>query len=269
MDIAALAHRLSKLQPQSGGQKIFWKPTEEETSIRIVPYPHHKDQNPFIEMFFHYDVGGERSIVCPKEVAGKPCPICELADEFKKMGGKENWKLYMDLRPKLRTYSPIIIRGRESEGVFLWGYGVQIYEQLVKTAMNKKWGDFTDVESGLDLSVQLIKKGKAGNEKGQFDKTTIMFDRVNSPLADSKKGITDILKSIPNFIEDEEVWKLKTTEELQEIVKKLANISEPSETSDDVEPQTKTDSDSEPVSSKPKSSAGDSLKDRLSALLED
>lgn len=266
MDITALAQRLSKLQPKDDGQKIFWKPKEEETTIRIVPYPHHKDQNPFIEVYFHYDVGGERSIVCPKEMKGKPCPICELADEFKRLGGKDNWRTYLNLRSKLRTYSPIIIRGKEDEGVYLWGYGIQIYETLIKTAMNKKWGDFTNVDEGLDLTVQLIKKGKAGNEKGSYDKTTVFFDRESSPLAGSKKQITDILNAVPNFLEDEKVWTLKTTEELQEIVKKFADISEPSgepEIDEGVQERTPI----EETSSKP--STGDSLKDRLSALLDD
>jgi hypothetical protein len=109
MDINALKAKLEKLNPARDPNRAMWfKASEDEQAIRMLPYPHAND--PFIEVFFHYNIGEERSLICPKEMAGKPCPICEAADKLKNMGGDDNWQLAKSLFPKLRTYSPIILR---------------------------------------------------------------------------------------------------------------------------------------------------------------
>lgn len=268
MDTKALADRLANLQSSGSNRpKILFSPKEEVQTIRVLPYPHQNNGEPFIEYYFHYDIAGHRSLVCPKKMYGRRCPICELADEFKDMGGKDNWGTYMDLSAKLRTYSPILIRGREDEGVFLWGYGKNIYENLLQTALDPEWGDFTDPETGLDIDVWMIPKGAPGNEKGKYPRPDMRFKRKESPLAKTKKESLALMDNIPNIVEEEEVFPCKSLEELLEIVKKYGEADE-----DQPEPDTSegTEYGSDDSSESTDDSTDDEaqeLKDRLNQLL--
>lgn len=230
MDVSKLAQRLAKLQEKSTNKpRILWSPKEELSNIRILPYKHQENNEPYIELFFHYNVAGIRSILCPKGNYGKPCPICDLAEEFKDMGGRENWKISNSFSPKLRTFSPIIIRGREDEGVFLWGYGTGVYEELISTATDPDWGDYTDILSGRDIKVKTIKPGSEGNEKGNYPKPVIRFNPNQTPLFKSAEKSKKFVDSIPNFIEEGNIWILKTNDELVSIVEKLGSSDEKSE----------------------------------------
>lgn len=272
MDVKALASRLKNLQESNRSKpRVIFSPKPEETQIRIVPYLHQANGDPFIEVYFHYDVGGERSILCPKMMYGKKCPICDLADEFRALGGKENYQMANSLSAKLRTFSPIVIRGREDEGVFIWGYGKGIYEYLLKQALDEEWGDFSDVATGIDLKVQMIKPGEPGNETGQYPRPEARFMRKSSPLLKSKPEIKSLLGGIPNFIEEGAVWDLKTFDELMAIVARLGDSDDEPDEDDtdehhgvdvvieDNPTATEDDSDEEP----------DDLVSRLANLLDD
>ena len=55
MDINAIKQRLSQLKETNTKQSSLWKPSPGTQQVRIVPYKFNKD-NPFIELFFHYDL---------------------------------------------------------------------------------------------------------------------------------------------------------------------------------------------------------------------
>ena len=63
---------------------------------------------------------------------------------------KETWLKGRKMQPKLRTYVPIIVRGKEEEGVKFWGFGVQVYEQLMAALNEPDYGDITDLVNGYD-----------------------------------------------------------------------------------------------------------------------
>ena len=50
-----------------------------------------------------------------------------------------------------RYYSPILGRGKESEGVKVWAYGKQAYENLLGLVLDPDYGDITDPETGTDI----------------------------------------------------------------------------------------------------------------------
>ena len=57
MDISKIKERLTQLQTTTSTKDNFWKPQPGKTQIRIVPYKFNKE-NPFVEAFFHYGLGG-------------------------------------------------------------------------------------------------------------------------------------------------------------------------------------------------------------------
>jgi hypothetical protein len=59
------------------------------------------------------------------------------------------------MQPKIRTYVPIIVRGKEEEGVKFWGFGARVHEQLLSALNEPEYGDITDLNNGRDIQVTL------------------------------------------------------------------------------------------------------------------
>ena len=128
IDLNAIRNKLNQLQTQTTRQNNLWKPEPGKQQIRIVPYQHDK-ANPFQELYFHYDLG-KKNFLSPI-THGRPDPVVEFAEKLKASGNSDEWKLGKKLEPKMRCYVPIIVRGKESEGVKFWGFGKTVYQELL------------------------------------------------------------------------------------------------------------------------------------------
>ena len=160
-------------------KKYIWKPEPGKQVVRIVPNQFQNDF-PVIELKWHYDFNGDRvSYLSPSSV-NQPDPIVELANRLEKV--KESWLKGRKMQPKLRTYVPIIVRGREEEGVKFWGFGARVCEQLMKV-MNQPedYGDITDLTNGCDIQVDF----KSADElKADFPETQILVKPKPRPVID-------------------------------------------------------------------------------------
>ena len=128
MDVKAIKKRLKALQSQTSRKSTFWKPQPGVQTVRIVPRAQSPD-NPFVEMLFHYNVGG-KTYLSPATF-DEPDPILEFAQKLKKQGDRESWEQAKRLEPKLRTFVPVVVRGEENEGVRWWGFGKTVYQELL------------------------------------------------------------------------------------------------------------------------------------------
>ena len=108
MDINAIRKRLNQLQTTNTRTSNLWKPQPGKTQIRIVPYKFNKD-NPFIELYFHYDMG-DKFYLSPISF-GRPDPIEEFATKLKTSGNGDDYKLGKKLEAKMRRFARIIVRG--------------------------------------------------------------------------------------------------------------------------------------------------------------
>lgn len=173
-------------------KELIWKPEEGENLIRMIPNQYQED-TPFVKLTFHYQftgqIGGEEkniTYISPTNF-GKPDPIVELSERLKDSGDRKLWGKGKSLEPKARTYVPIIVRGKEEEGVKYWGFGVQIFDQLV-TAMEEldSAGEtITDLLNGYDIKVDFIpadKSTKIAPDGRKFPETTIVVKRKSSPV---------------------------------------------------------------------------------------
>ena len=128
MDIDAIKSKLATLQSTSNTKDNFWKPEPGKQVVRIVPYKFNKD-NPFIELFFHYNLNN-RSYLSPISF-GRPDPIEEFAQKLKSTGSKDDYRLGRKIEAKMRTFAPVIVRGEENQGVKFWGFGKTVYQELL------------------------------------------------------------------------------------------------------------------------------------------
>ena len=192
IDLNAIRSKLNKLQTTNQRTSNLWKPEPGKNQLRIVPYQHNKD-NPFMELYFHYDLG-KRNFLSPLTF-GEPDPVLEFAEQLKSSGNSDDWKLGKKLEPKMRTYLPVLVRGKESEGVKMWGFGKQVYQELLTFIADPDYGDITDPTSGRDLVITYTPP--EGSER--YPKTTIMVKPNVTPATEDKNvaemvmnGQTDI-----------------------------------------------------------------------------
>ena len=189
MDINAIRKRLNQLQTTNTRTSNLWKPQPGKTQIRIVPNKSNTDI-PFIELFFHYDLGG-KSYLSPISF-GRPDPIEEFANKLKSSGNREDWRLGKKLEAKMRTFAPVIVRGEENEGVKYWGFGKTVYQELLSIIADPDYGDISDPVSGRDVVVEF----KTAEEVGaSFPKTTIRVKPNQTALSDDKIQLENFLSN--------------------------------------------------------------------------
>jgi len=157
-------------------KKYIWKPEPGEQTIRIVPLQDTPDF-PFIELKWHYDINGDRVSYLSPATINKPDPIVELAFRLERV--RETWLKGRKMQPKIRTYVPIIVRGKEEEGVKFWGFGVQVYEQL--TADMTEYDDITDLNNGNDIKVIFKTADEVGKD---YPETKITIKPKSRPVLD-------------------------------------------------------------------------------------
>jgi hypothetical protein len=222
LDINAIRGRLNKLQNTQKKTDALWKPTPGKSQVRIVPYKFNKD-NPFIELYFHYNVNN-KTYLSPASF-GRPDPIVEFADKLKRMGDKEDWKAAKAMEPKLRTFVPVIVRGQENEGVKFWGFGKTVYQEILGYIADPDYGDITDPNAGRDLTVEYISAEDAGTS---YPTTTLRVKPNQTPLAEGG----DIAKFLENQTEITELYSELSYAELKNVLEGWLN---PSATSDEEE----------------------------------
>lgn len=223
MDLNLIKSKLSALQ--SAGQKkekvdytlTQWKPKSEgKYTIRVVPSKSDK-QNPFKEVLVHY--GFSRFPIYALTNWGEKDPIVEFAKQLRGTNDSSNWSLAKKLDPKMRVFAPIIVRGEEDKGVRLWEFGKEIYLQLLALAEDEDYGDFTDINEGIDFTLDAV-MGDIGGRQGL--KSTLRPKRKTTPLSEDVSQIEKWLEDQPDILEMQSKFK-KSFDDLKLILTNFLN----------------------------------------------
>jgi hypothetical protein len=140
---------------KSDRTSVWFKPEEGDTDVRIVPA---KDGDPLKEVFFHYNIEGHRGV-------------------------------------RNRYFSPVVVRGLESEGVKVYGYGKQAYELLLGYILDPEYGDITDPQGGTDITITYTKP----TAPGAYPKTNMKMRRNTSSLLPDADAIPGLLQNMPDI----------------------------------------------------------------------
>jgi hypothetical protein len=196
-----------------GGKSDFWKLTEGEHTVRILPS---EDGDPFKEYHFHYNVGKQNGFLCPKRNFGDDCPVCNFATKLFNQGDTESIDMAKKMFARQRFFSPVMVRGEEKAGVRVWGYSKTVYQELLSLVLNPDFGDITDADEGVDL---LLKYAK---DPGMlYPKTSLTPRRKSSPLCeDEDADCQELISNVPDF---DTLFERKTTEEVGAILDEAMN----------------------------------------------
>ena len=199
MDIEAVRKRLSQLQTSTTRTTNLWKPQPGKTQIRLLPYKLNSEV-PFIELFFHYDLGG-KTFLSPISF-GRPDPIEEFAEKLKSSGNREDWRLGKKLEAKLRTFAPVCVRGEENQGSKFWGFGKTVYQELLSIIADPDYGDISDPVNGRDVVVEFLTAEETG---ASFPKTNIRVKPNQTPVTEDKAVLTTLLDEVYNELSYDEL----------------------------------------------------------------
>ena len=220
MDLNAIKNRLSQLQTTTNRTSNLWKPSPGSQVLRIVPYKFNKD-NPFIELFFDYDLGG-KNYLSPISF-GRPDPIEEFAQKLKSTGSKDDYRLGKKIEAKMRTYAPVVVRGEENQGVKFWGFGKTVYQELLSIIADPDYGDITDQVSGRDVAVEF----KTAEETGKsFPSTSIRVKPNQTPITEDASVLENIMSTQKNITE---IYQERSYDELTEALNEYLNGDSQSE----------------------------------------
>ena len=218
MDLSLLKKKLDTLQskPQSGGQKtdystIFWSPKVGKHQIRIVPSAF-DPKTPFAELKFYYGITN-KVMISPSNF-GEKDPIALFAAKLREEYNKENYVLAKKLDAKVRIFAPVIVRGEEDKGVRLWQFGKQVYEELIALAIDDEIGDYTDIVSGRDLTVDTVGPESTGTP---YNKSSVRVRLKSTPLSENKTEAQTWLENQPN---PTELFKRYTFDEMKSALEK-------------------------------------------------
>lgn len=270
LDYKRLKEKLDQLNSKKGfggGGKFVkrtWTPNKEKTNnIRLLQYPHAKD--PFVELWFHYNVGNSFGFLCPRMNTGNECPVCEFAFELNKSGDKKDKATAKKLWPKQRFYAAMVDREDEKLEPKLWGFGKEIYAKLLNKLLGEDYKDLLNPWTGYDAEVRMEKRGDS-----DIPNPVLELRIKPSKLADSEEKVKRILDSIPKV---EEAFKPLTTAEINEKLNAWLKISdqdggEVTRGSVETSTTTQTETTTPTTQSQEEETNGPSLKD-LDAAFEE
>lgn len=215
IDMELMRKKLASLRGEGNrdSNSPWFKPDEGDTVIRIVPTG---DGDPLKEKFFHYNVGNHQGgVMCPKRNFGDACPICDFASKLWRDGvdnnDEESKKLAKSLFVRTRYFSPVLVRGREDEGIKVYGYGKTAYELLLGYILDPEYGDITDSDEGTDITLTYTKPTKPG----AYPQTNLKMRRNTSVLLDDPEAIPALLDRMPDF---SSLWDRLSTAQVDAIL---------------------------------------------------
>ena len=135
----------------------------------------------------------------------------EFGDKLKSTGNSDDWKAGKKLEPTMRCYVPIIVRGKESEGVKFWGFGKSVYQELLGFISDPDYGDITDPVAGRDISVEF----KAADQTGKSYPETSIRVKPNQTPVTSDKGVLEKLGNQPKATD---IFKEYTYDEMTKLL---------------------------------------------------
>ena len=221
IDIDKIKKRKAALENRGGGRENFWRPTDGEHTLRIVPTA---DGDPFRDFWFHYNVGDNPGFLSPKKNFGEDDAIDNFVRKLFNEGTEESIKMAKSLMARQRFFSPVLVRGEEDKGVRFWEFGKMVYQELLGVMMDEDYGDITDIAQGRDVTVEVIPAAETGK---MYDTTTVRVKPVQTPLSDSAETIESFLENQKNVVD---LFNKYSFDEMKESLQKYLAPSEEQET---------------------------------------
>ena len=222
--------KFKKIFLESLKKDDFWKSTEGDHSIDIIPYiagannPHVKEGKAayILDVWVHRKVGvNEDDFICLSRTYNDPCPICEYQNELRKQAKNSDDPESFDeeikeLNPTRRAIYNISSHDKKDDpdDVKIWDVSHYLFEKELLEAAKKKRGGgfvlFADPDEGKIVSFRQV------GEKKQMTFKAFEFEDRNEVIPDElleKAQCLDMLIHIPSYEEVQTAFQGRAVEE--------------------------------------------------------
>jgi len=199
-DIDLIRRKLAELKGENrGGEINYFFPEAGETKVRCLPWKNAPAESPIIELSF-YKIGNNKRTLAPYQF-GLPDPIHDFRMKLYKTKKEDDKKVANSLRPKMSGYLPVVLRGKEDDGVKVWMFSPFVYKRLLGFWLNEDYGDVTSPIEGYDLTIKMspAANGKMFNGKPVLD-TEIDPRPKSTPLHADSAVSEKLLNAVPCFL---------------------------------------------------------------------
>ncbi len=175
--LAAIRARLEEADTGGSGGGTNWMQLKEGINkIRILPEVGEMEFGSFFQKVgIHYLPGNERAYCSSFTTSGEEdCPICDVGDELYRSGKKT---LAGKLLVSKRYWMNVIDRNDEDAGPKRLDIGVSIMQAIASAMMDPDYGDITNPEDGMDVTIER-------NGTGMDTKYQVRFSPRPSRLSD-------------------------------------------------------------------------------------
>lgn len=151
---------------QSGNRDTFiegnvelWKPKDGDNWIRILPPTWENADHYAFELYVHYEVGPDNNTyLCPKEMKGERCGLCEEYHEAKS-AKQEDYARALEVSMRLAAW--IIDREEEKKGPQLWLFSTAQDREIMQQAYDRRTGETYMIDHPTEgFDVEFTRKGK-------------------------------------------------------------------------------------------------------------
>lgn len=162
LDYDVMRQRLAQAKEadanKGGSGPKLWRPKAGLNVVRIMP--HHLIQEArgatdwALPVWFHYNIGDQKdSFLCLKTL-NKHCPICDLSDQLKSHPNQDLRTVGYNMRAKQGFNMFLIDRKEPAKGAQLAALAQTVYFELLSYFLDPQWGDFTDPNTGYDITIE-------------------------------------------------------------------------------------------------------------------
>ena len=197
----------------------FYKPEEGRNRINIIPYTIKTKNHPLVksgdfeigdkdylmDVWVHKNVGAsESSVVCLKKTYGKPCPICEQAELFKKEGKEKESKALSATRRVFYN-----VQDLKDGKLKIFETSHYLFEkELIDEARDGEDGyvNFADEEEGKEISFKAskVKKGKIEYLEFKSFRFEDREDKIDDDLLENAVSFDEIM-NVPTYEQAEKI----------------------------------------------------------------
>jgi hypothetical protein len=229
VDVSKIKEKLNKQSSRAGWQQkesdVFKVTEPGKYNLRAVIYPHSQDPSaePFLERHYHFGIPGGGTFYCPSKNEGQKCHVCDFiwGKMKENKGNKEAIKKWSGFLPKLSVLVPVLVRGKESEGVKFFrinssdkaGRRSKNHDKLYQWTIDDETSSWLDPSAGFDVVVtysapDAAKSAFLGNAKAILD--NIELARKSTKFGTDEE-YNEFISSVKNV--DKELFPKKTTED--------------------------------------------------------
>jgi hypothetical protein len=146
--------------------------------LRIIPpFGDDDDKDFWKEVQVSYNVGPNEKMIVRPDQYGKPDPVADEIAKLRKLGDEASVARADAMGSKTRCYIFVIDREEPEKGYQLWNANQIILNEILAIFGDPQYGDITDPENGVDITVNYT----PGTKK-KFPKWHINPRRHSSPL---------------------------------------------------------------------------------------